>query len=153
MNAHCITLTGEDFVVINGTVLADVADQDWGQLEFDADIANVKNSKNGNLLFAYNTTGDQGKLTMRIAVGSANDKFLTSVLNTMKADFSSFHLITGSFVKRVGDGNGKITTKVYELGGGVFKRQPNIKSNSEGDITQSVAVWEITFGHVSPTIQ
>jgi len=151
--SHSVTLTGDDFCTINGRVLSDVADQDWAQLEFEADIASVKNSKNDNLLFAYNTTGKQGKLTLRIAVGSSDDKFLTSLLNTMDADFSGFNLLTGSFVKRVGDGHGKITTKVYQCSGGIFKRRPNIKSNSEGDVTQDVVVWEIAFGNASPSLQ
>jgi len=151
--SHCVTLTGEDFAIVNGRVLSDVADQDWGQLEFESDIASVKNSKNDNALYAYNTTGKQGKLTMRIAVGSSDDKFLTSLLNTMDADFSGFNLLSGTFVKRVGNGRGGITTKVYECSGGVFKRRPNIKSNSEGDVTQSVVVWEIIFSNAAPTIQ
>jgi hypothetical protein len=151
--SHCVTLTGEDFAIVNGRVLSDVADQDWGQLEFESDITSVKNSKNDNALYAYNTTGKQGKLTMRIAVGSSDDKFFTSLLNTMSADFSGFNLMSGTFVKRVGNGRGGITTKVYECSGGVFKRRPNIKSNSEGDVTQSVVVWEILFSNSEPTIQ
>lgn len=148
-----VSLTGQDDVIINGRVLRDVGDGDWCLLDFESDIANLKVSKDGNTIYALNSTGRAVKNTLRVLAGSADDKFLNSLLTAMKADFSSFSLLSGSFIKRVGDGQGNISSVVYQLAGGIFKKDVATKGNAEGDVGQSVAVYELLFKNQGRSIQ
>ena len=150
-----ISLTGGDSVQLDDRVLSDFADGDIATLEFPNDIATAKAGKNGNLIFAFNETGRICEATLRILLGSADDKWLNSRLAELMAPgkLSDFILLTGVFSKRVGDGSGVISTKVYTLGGGIFKRQPGVKSNVEGNTEQSVAIYTIQFGNGAPSIQ
>lgn len=142
-----VSLTGQDFVQIDDRILNDLADQDAVTFDPPNDLAAVKSGKNGNLIFALNETGRQMTATLRVLLGSADDKFLNSRLQEMKNNFSSFILLTGIFTKRSGDGLGNISTKVYQASGGVFQRQVPAKTSSEGDTEQSVAVYTIIFGN------
>ncbi len=142
-----VSLTGQDFVQIDDRILNDLADQDAVTFDPPNDLAAVKSGKNGNLIFALNETGRQMTATLRVLLGSADDKFLNSRLQEMKNNFSSFILLTGIFTKRSGDGLGNISTKVYQASGGVFQRQVPAKTSAEGDTEQSVAVYTIIFGN------
>ncbi len=142
-----VSLTGQDFVQIDDRILNDLADQDAVTMDPPNDLAAVKSGKNGNLIFALNETGRQMTATLRVLLGSADDKFLNSRLQEMKNNFSSFILLTGIFTKRSGDGLGNISTKVYQASGGVFQRQVPAKTSAEGDTEQSVAVYTIIFGN------
>ena len=98
------SLTGADTLVIAGLVITDVVDGDWFTVTYDNDLANLKRGKNGNTIFAENAMGPTGSATLRLLRASNNDKALNSLLNLQRKDFSSFKLLSGQFVKRVGDG-------------------------------------------------
>jgi hypothetical protein len=148
-----VALTGSDAVVLGGRAFADFADGDYASLEYENDLVEVKTAKNGNQLFSFKEMGRQCKFTLRLLLGSADDVYLNSQLETFKsANFSGVTLLTGTFTKSVGDGAGNITNKIYTLTNGVFKRQPNIKSNADGNSEQTVVVYEIIFANGNPTI-
>lgn len=148
-----VSLTGADTILVNGRVFNDLADGDSVMISFPNDLAVVKASKNGNSIFAKDEKGRQAEVTIRVLLGSADDKFLTSLLQSMNADFSAFALMSAMFSKRVGDGASVISTKVYSGTGGVFKKQPEAKTSSEGDTEQSVAAWVISFANMTEVIQ
>lgn len=148
-----VSLTGADTIQIDSRVLNDLADQDAVKLTFPNDIAAVKASKNGNTIFAFNETGRLVEVELRVLLGSADDKYLNSRLQEMKNDFSGFILVNASFSKRVGDGAGNMSTVVYQCTGGVFKKQVEAKTSTEGDTEQSVAVYMINFGNSGKSIQ
>ena len=99
-----VSLTGADTIVLNDRVINDVADGDVASIEYPNDLANVKTGKNGNSVYAFNETGRQCEFKIRVVRASSDDKFLNSMIQSMKADFSAFTLISGVFVKRAGDG-------------------------------------------------
>ena len=147
------SLTGADTIQIDARIIRDLADGDCVNLVFPNDIAVVKASKNGNKIYAFNETGKQCEVTLRVLVGSDDDKYLNARLQSMKNDFSTFILLTGVFGKRVGDGAGNLSTDIYQMTGGVFKRQVDAKNNVEGNTDQSVAVYSIIFGNGDKSIQ
>jgi hypothetical protein len=151
--SNSVSLTGQDTIQIDSRVLSDLADGDSVQLEFPNDLATVKASKNGNTVFAFNETGRLVECTLRVLLGSGDDKYLNSRMQEMKNGFSNFILLAGSFSKRVGDGQGNLSTVVYQCAGGIFKRQVDAKTSSEGDVEQSVAVYKISFGNGSKSVQ
>ena len=148
-----VSLTGKDSITIDSRVLADLADGDSVALTYPNDIANVKTSKNGNTIYAMNNTGLQVEVTIRLLAGSSDDKYMNSRMQEMMKDFSTFVLLTGEFAKRVGDGAGVLSSVIYSCSGGVIKRQPEAKTNAEGDTTQSVVVYVISFGNGARSIQ
>ena len=148
-----VSLSGADTIQIDGRVLQNLADLDCVKLSFPNDIAAMKTSKNGNTIYALNETGKIAECEIRVLLGSDDDKYLNSRLQEMKSDFSSFILVTGSFAKRVGDGAGVISTKIYQCSGGVFKKQPEAKTSAEGDTEQSVAIYMIQFHNDNISVQ
>ncbi len=140
-----VAMSGNDTIIIQGHILANLADTDVGMLTFPNDIAQVKTGKNGNSLYALNETGRQCEVTVRVIRGSADDKFLNGLLVQQLANFAGFVLLNGEFIKQMGDGLGNVLQDIYVMGGGVFMRSIDAKSNTEGDVEQSVAVYKMKF--------
>ena len=150
--ANSVSLTGNDTLKLRDRVFADFVDADYAALTFPNDIAALKTGKDGNTIYALNETGRQAELVIRVLRGSSDDKFLQNLLAAQRNDFSGFVLLEGELVKRVGDGQGNITTDTYLLTGGVFTKNVEVKSNAEGDTDQSVAVYTIGFGNNTRTL-
>jgi len=147
-----VALTGKDTIKINDRIFNDQADQDAGVLSFPNDIAAVKTGKNGNSMYAFNYSGNQCEVTLRVLRGSSDDKFLNNLLALWKNNPAGFTLMNGVFVKNVGDGLGNITPDTYIMNGGVFKRNVDVKENTEGDTEQAVAIYTLVFSNAPRTI-
>lgn len=147
-----VSLTGADTAVIAGRVLTDFGDADNVDLKFPNELATLKTGKNGNAIYAANASGLISEVVLRILRGSDDDKFLNSLLAAQKADFAAFVLLTGQFVKRVGDGDGNVTNDTYIFGGGIFSKQIEGKSNVEGDTEQSLAIYNLKFANSDRSI-
>ena len=150
--AEIISLTGADTVTVAGRVLTDFGDGDNANLEFPNEKAAVKAGKNGNAIMAQNAMGQIGKLTLRLLRASEDDKFLNSLLALQDQDFSSFNVLDGQVVKRVGDGSGNVAQDTYLCSGGLFTKNVAAKQNSEGDTEQSLSIYEITYALVTRSI-
>lgn len=144
---NTVAMSGDDTVVINGRPLTDLADGDAVDLTFPNDIASVKTGKNGNSIYGLNETGKQSQAVIRIIRGSADDKFLNNLMVQQNSNFSGFVLMNGQFIKKVGDGQGNITSDTYISAGGIFTKGIEYKTNVEGEATQSVAVYTMKFAN------
>lgn len=147
-----VSLTGKDTISIGSRglaprILADLADGDTGMLDFPNNLVEAKTGKNGNTIYAFNSTGVVGTMTVRTLRGSADDKYLNSEMNRYKLDPASYTLLDGEIIKRVGDGIGNVTNDVYSLDGGIVQKMPNVKENVEGDTEQAVTIWQIVFAN------
>jgi hypothetical protein len=131
--------------VLNGQPLSDFADGNCVELTFPNGIANVKTGKNGNAIFGFNASGVQAEVKLRIIRGGNDDKFLQNLLTQQNNNFAATVLLTGTFVKKLGDGAGNVTSDTYILGGGVFEKIPEGKSNVEGETEQSIAMYSVKF--------
>lgn len=140
-----IALSGNDTVTINNQVLADFADGTCVELTFPNEIANVKTGKNGNAIFGLNASGVQAEAKLRMVRGGADDKFLLGLLTQQNANFAGAVLIQGTFIKKLGDGAGNVTSDTYILSGGIFVKIPEGKTNVEGETEQSVAIYALKF--------
>lgn len=138
-------IAGKDVVIINGQVLTGFADADAIKFEPQGPIAQMKVSKDGNSIYAMQYSGIVGKLTLRLVRGSLDDQTLNALLQQWIGDPSSFVLMAGSYVKRVGDGKGNITNEVYQLAGGVFEAIPGGISSMDGSIEASVTTYTLLF--------
>ena len=148
-----VSLSGNDTVVIGNRVFTDVADGDYFTFTFPNELAAVKTGKNGNSIFALNATGRQAEATLRLIRGSNDDKYIGAILQQQLNDFAGFELLTGTFVKRAGDGQGNVTNDTYNMAGGMFSHQVDAKSNAEGDTDQSVSVYRFRFSNGERAIQ
>lgn len=140
-----ISLSGQDTIQINNQVLADLADQNCVELTFPNDIANLKLGKNGNAIYGFNEMGKQCEVKVRCVRGAGSDQFLNNLLAQQQLNFSGTVLMIGQFVKKLGDGQGNLTSDTYILSGGIFSKQVEAKMNTEGDTEQSVSVYTMKF--------
>ena len=147
-----VALSGRDVIVINGEVITALADADAVKLSFDGNIGEMKLSKDGNAIYAFKYTGQAAKVEIRLLRGSPDDQILNSLMQDWIADPASFGLMTGSFIKRVGDGQGNIITEAYQLAGGIFTKIPGATMNTEGNTEQSVTVYEMMFRNIARII-
>lgn len=141
------TLTGNDTVTINNRIFSDLADGDVVKLTFPNDVAQVKTGKNGNSIYALNETGKQCEVDIRLIRGSADDNFLNGLFAQQQANFAGFILMQGQFIKKLGDGQGNITSDTYVVSGGIFRKEPEATSNVEGNTDQSVVIWMFKFSN------
>ena len=142
-----VALSGKDTLLLDTRILQDLADGDTAVLEFPNDSVSMKKGKNGNALYAFNSTGKTVNVTIRVVAGSADDKYLNSRYQEFLLDPPSFIFLEGEFVKRVGDGQGNITNIVYKMDGGVIMKPPGSKENVEVDTEQSVSIYTIGFAN------
>ena len=140
-----VALSGQDTIIINNTVLTGLGDANYVELPFPNEIANVKTGKNGNSIYGFNESGKQCEVKVRILRDSSDDKFLNNLLAQQQNNFAGTVLMTGQFIKKMGDGAGNIGNDTYILSGGVFTKYPEAKSNAEGDVEQSLAIYMIKF--------
>lgn len=138
-------VAGKDVLIINGQVFTGYADADAIKFEPQGTIAQMKVSKDGNSIYAMQYSGIVGKLTVRLVRACFDDQTLNGLLQQWIADPAGFVLMSGSYVKRVGDGKGNTTSEVYQLAGGVFEAIPMAASNMDGNTEQSVTVYTLLF--------
>ena len=148
-----VSLTGQDTLIINGTIITTLADANAVDLTFPTDFAAVKRGKDGNIIYAKNEEGRKAPMTVRVLLGGVDDKAFNSLLQLWKQSSSDFPLITGAYYKRVGDGQGNISVKVHQLTGGVLKNNPQAMTNVEGNTDQSIAVYTFLWGDCDISIQ
>lgn len=147
-----VSITGKDVIKIDDRIITDLVDGDTVALEYPNDLAAVKVGKNGNAIIAFNNTGLQVNVTLRLVMGSADDKYMQSRLSEFINDPAAFTTVTAQFVKRAGDGKGNISGVQYQMDFGAFTKIPAAKTNAEGDTEQSVSVYNLTFANAPRSI-
>lgn len=140
-------LSGQDTVIINNYVFVGLADENFVELTFPNDIATVKKGKNGNTIYGFSESGKICDVKLRVVRATPDDSFLNNLLTQQQANFAGFPLMQGSFVKKIGDGNGNITSDTYIMSGGVFVRNVDGKSNAEGAPDQSIGIYMFKFSN------
>jgi hypothetical protein len=150
MNA--VAMSGNDTVTINNRVLADFPGGDVAHLTYPNDIANLKTGKNGNTIYAFNASGKQCDMEVRLLRGSADDVFMNGLLTQQKADFAAFPLMIGELVKKIGDGKANVKSDTYVLSGGIHTKQVEAKINVDGDVEQSVVIYKLKFSNAPRAI-
>lgn len=147
-----VSLTGQDTISINGRIFNNLGSADVARLTYPNNIAEVKTGKNGNSIYALNTTGFQSELLLKVIRGSADDQFLNNLYAEQKSSFSTFVLMYGEFVKVVGDGAGNTSNDTYVVGGGLFMKGPEALSNVEGNTDQGETEWHFKFANTDRAI-
>jgi len=152
-----VSLTGKDTISVGSQgatlrILSDLADGDTGVLDLPNDLVTGKVGKNGNTIFAFNSTGKTATLAIRTILGSADDKYLNAEMNSYLNDPAAYTLLAGEFIKRVGDGNGNTNNITYSMNGGIIQKMPVVKENVEGDTEQSIVVWTVFFANTARSI-
>ena len=147
-----VALTGNDTTIINDRILSNLADGDAVTLDYPNNLVEIKKGKNGNVLYAFNATGEQTTTTIRVLKGSADDKFLNQELNTYRNNKAGYILLTSQFIKNIGDGAGNIANEIYNMTAGIVQKIPNTKENVEGDTEQAVSIYQIIFANTDRSI-
>lgn len=141
-----VAYTGQDTAIINNRVLNDLADGDCVVVTYPNELMNVKIGKNGNAIYGVNETGKIAEVKYRVLRGSSDDKFLNGLLAIQKGpNPENFVLLTGELVKNMGNGGAGVAGDTTVLSGGVFTKQPDVKSNVEGDPSQAVTEYTLRY--------
>ncbi len=140
-----VSLTGQDTIQINNRLLVDLADGNCVELVYPSEMANLKTGKNGNSIYALNESGKQVEVKVHIIRGAGDDRFLNNLLTQQDANFAGTVLLIGQFVKITGNGLGVISNDTYILSGGIFTKRVEAKSNTDGDVEQSVAIYTLKY--------
>lgn len=148
-----LTVSGNDTLVLNDRVFADLATDDTCKIDLPNELVNVKTGKNGNSIIAQNMMGLNGNLTVKVSRGSSDDQYLAGQLSTSLGNFVGTQLISGSFTKNLGDGQGNLTKDVYTLLGGIISKIPEGKENVSGDAEQATTTYQIKFTNVTRNIE
>jgi hypothetical protein len=139
------TVSSNDTLTLNGHVFNDLSVDDVTTITFPNELITRKTGKNGNTIYAQNAQGVNADLSIRVMRGSADDQFLQGLIAAAPVDFPSTEFLKGTFVKRLGDGQGKVLSDTYDLQGGVISKQIEGKENVSGDVAQAEAVYNIKF--------
>ena len=146
------TVTSSDTLTLNGHVFVDLSTDDVTSITFPNDLINMKTGKNGNTIFAQDAKGHNASLSLKLLRGSTDDQYMQGILSGMPTDFPSMTLLTGTFVKRLGDGQGNVLSDTYAMSGGVISKVPEGKENVSGDVAQAETVYNIKFAYASRSI-
>lgn len=148
-----VTVTSNDTLVLNNRVFNDFAVDDVTAISFPNELVTMKTGKNGNTIYAQNQQGQNANAVIRLMRGSSDDQFMQGIIQASLADFPSTVLMAGSFVKRLGDGQGNVLSDVYSLSGGVVSKLVEGKENVAGDVAQAESVYNIKFASAIRIIQ
>lgn len=140
-----IAVSGNDTLIINNRVLVDFADANCAELTFPNELANAKTGKNGNAIYSSNANGRTADLRVRLIRGSPDDKFMNGLAAAQMNNFEGWTLLIGQFIKKIGNGAGRTVSDTYILGGGMFTKIPEAKTNTDGDSDQSVSTYVMRF--------
>jgi len=146
-------------IVADGTltlydrVFTDFADDDISTFTHQNDLVAMKTGKNANSIYSKNETGRNATAVLRLIRGSSDDIFMQEKVAQIRKDFATAELAFGSFRLRIGDGEGDVTSDVYQLSGGIVTRQVDVKENVSGDTTQGVSIYNMAFADSERTIQ
>jgi len=140
-------LVGSDTIKINQRLMTDLPHGEVAKVTYETDLATVKTGKNGNTIFAQNASGFAASMELKVMRGSADDKFMQSLLTSYRANPTGYVLINSELVKRVGDGQGNVTADTYVMTGGVPSKQIEVMSQVEGDVEQAVCTYTLKFAY------
>jgi len=142
-----LALSGDDTVVIQQRNIVDLATGDYAEVTFPNGVADLKTGKNGNSIVGFNYSGLQCEFKLMLIRGSADDQFFQNLLSQFIANPAGFVLLSGNFVKNLGDGAGNIIQDTYVLSSGIFIKIPEMKSNAEGETNQSMSTFTMKFAN------
>lgn len=145
-------VTGNDTLIIDEGVINDLANGDAGVLTHPDDIGNIEIGKNGNAIFSKNEAGKRAELVLRVILGSPTDRRLQAKHVLQDQNFAGTIPMTGEFIKKVGDGVGGVKNITYLLSGGIFTKNIDVKTNTTGDVEQSIAIYTIGFASAKRAI-
>jgi hypothetical protein len=140
-------LVGSDTIKINQRLITDSPHGEVAKVTYETDLASVKTGKNGNTIFSQNASGFAASMELKVLRGSADDKFLQSLLTAYRANPTGYVLINAELVKRIGDGQGNVTADTYVLTGGIPSKQIEVMSQVEGNVEQAVCAYMLKFAY------
>ena len=142
--SRIFNLVGDDSFLINDyPLITDTANGEVVTITFPSELVTVTTGKNKNTIYAKNEAGNQVDVECKLMRGSKADRFLNGLLANQENDFVAFNLMNGAFVKRLGNGQGKVTYDNYVLTGLVFVKKPDVSANTEGGDEQATITYNL----------
>lgn len=147
------TVTSDDSLTLAGRVFVDFANGDVTKVDFPDNLGDSITGKNGNGIISRNRKGDNSTLVLRLLRGSSDDQFMQNLMNAALLNWTGQTLLTGEFVKQLGDGQGNISRDVLSFSGGYFQKQVAAMENVEGQTEQGASVYSLKFIGTARSLQ
>ena len=152
-----VSLTGKDTTILSklgaqDRIMKDFGDGDVVNIDIPNNLVELKAGKDNNAIIAYNAQGKVTTVTMRVLMGSADDKFLNSEITSYLNNRPGYVLLSGEFTKKVGDGKGNITNKTWKFSNGIIQKYPTGKENVDGDTEQALSIYQLIFAQLDNII-
>lgn len=150
MAGNSVSITGNDTLTLNAVQnVVGFAAGKVSEVIFSGDIIEMNRGKNGNVIVAEKNSGYVAEMTLWLLRGCADDRYLNGLLAAQINNFAGTVANFGQFIKKVGDGQGNITSDTYTLGTGLIQKIPHAETDTEGDTKQAQVEWKIKWGSVS----
>lgn len=142
------SITGDDQVNLQGLDVSDItndlANGDVATITVPNDLINMALGKNGNAIYALDEEGRRCELELRVLKGTKTDEGCLNKYNSyVSGNFAGLTFLTGTVVKKLGDGSGNVKNWTFKLSGGVIRKAPETKINVNGDVEQSITAYFI----------
>jgi hypothetical protein len=152
-----INLTGSDTTILSklgaqDRIMKDFGDGDVVAIDIPNNLVELKKGKDDNAIIAYNAAGKVSTVTMRILAGGADDKFLNSEITSYQNNRPGYILLSGEFIKKVGDGKGNISNIVFKFSNGIIQKYPVGGENVDGNTDQALSIYQIIFSQIDKII-
>lgn len=147
------SLTGNDTLTLFDRVFRDFGDGVVLTATYPNDLFTKSTGKNGNTLYSQNQQGRNVDVEIRLLRGSSDDAFMQEEMNSRIANFASQSLISGEFVKLIGDGAGNIQRDVMTVSGGLFMRKVDSQDAQDGSTDAAIALYRLSFADGARSIQ
>lgn len=135
---------GQDTLILNGYTFNSLGTGDYIDIQPQENITNQDVSANGTLLIARNAKGLLHTLTVRVPVGSADDKQITLWYNDIWNNFVNAPFLNGTYNKISYGTDGSLLQTNYVITAGTVQKSSGMKANATGDIEQMIRTWEIS---------
>jgi len=142
-----LSLTGADTIYFGTRLITDFSAGEVAKLTYANDLATVKTGKNGNTIYAYNSSSSQSSLDIKVIKGSDDDSVLQGRVQAYKYDPVGYKVDEVSITKSYGDGGKKVTNEKFQLQAGIPTKQVDATVNVDGDTDQAIAVYTWTFAN------
>lgn len=143
------TLVGQNTIIINGRNLTNLGYGNVVDISIPSALVEIESGKDGSAIYAMNQSGRQAEVRVRVLAGSPDDGYLNNINESFIADFAGSALISASFIKRTGDGQGNIITTTWVLSGGVPGTSPADKWDVNGNTEQALIEYSFKFARAT----
>lgn len=133
-----------DTIILNSRLITDLANESVMQITLPNDVIVRTAAKDGNVVFSVNEEGYRSEITLRVLLGSADDKFLNGLCLPSTGDITTAIAFPLIVTKIYGDGTGSQSKAQYTIENCMMtKTSPDYINSTTGDVNQGISEYSM----------